>query len=67
MFPLKFCYGKESWREKAFDYHDSECAPQIKADTRNALDFALDCVCDAKIMEACYTVIGRAGGSYATL
>ncbi|KAI0975798.1 GroES-like protein [Xylaria arbuscula] len=53
--------------EKVFDYHDVECAASIKAYTHNALDYALDCICDATSMQACYSAIGRAGGSYTTL
>ncbi|TVY90414.1 Trans-enoyl reductase [Lachnellula willkommii] len=65
--PKNFALVKSRGAEKAFDYHDSECAAQIKAYTGNALDFALDCVCDAQSMQACYAAIGRAGGSYTTL
>lgn len=39
----------------------------IKAYTENALDYALDCVCDAASMEFCYRALGRAGGRYTTL
>ncbi|KAK6065743.1 hypothetical protein SCUP234_12418 [Seiridium cupressi] len=54
-------------RRQAFNYHDTDCAAQIKAFTHNALDYALDCVCDATSMAACYQAIGRAGGAYTTL
>ncbi|KAK6064321.1 zinc-binding dehydrogenase family [Seiridium cupressi] len=62
-FALVESYGAE----KAFNYHDTDCAAQIKAFTHNALDYALDCVCDATSMAACYQAIGRAGGAYTTL
>ena len=53
--------------EKAFNYHDVGCTGEIKAYTKNALDYALDCYCDGSSMKFCYAVIGRAGGRYTTL
>lgn len=62
-FSLVEAYGAH----KAFDYHDQDCAAQIKSYTEDALEFALDCFCHASSMEFCYKAIGRAGGRYTTL
>lgn len=53
--------------EKAFDYHDPNSAAEIRALTRNALSYALDCFCEGSSMKFCYAALGRAGGRYTTL
>lgn len=65
--PRNFALVESYGAEKAFDYNDANCAAQIKAYTRNALDFALDCYCEGMSTKFCYSVIGRAGGRYTTL
>ncbi|KAI0447630.1 putative zinc-binding dehydrogenase family oxidoreductase [Xylaria telfairii] len=51
----------------AFDYHDPNCAAQIRAHTRNALRYALDCITTTQSMQTCYAALGRAGGRYTAL
>ncbi|KAL1880366.1 putative secondary metabolism biosynthetic enzyme [Paecilomyces lecythidis] len=53
--------------EKAFDYHSPTCAQDIRAYTRNALSFAVDCITQPSTMKLCYDAIGRAGGRYVAL
>ncbi|KAK3296556.1 chaperonin 10-like protein [Chaetomium fimeti] len=65
--PKNFALVESRGAEKAFDYNDPRSATDIRAYTKNALDYALDCHCDASSMQYCYTAIGRAGGRYTTL
>ncbi|CAH0054728.1 unnamed protein product [Clonostachys solani] len=65
--PKNFGLVKSYGAKEAFDYHDPGCVDAIKAYTKNELDYALDCHCDASSMEFCYRAIGRAGGHYTTL
>ncbi|KAH6627322.1 chaperonin 10-like protein [Chaetomium tenue] len=65
--PKNFALVESRGAEKAFDYHDPSSAADIRAYTKNALDSALDCHCDASSMQYCYAAIGRAGGRYTTL
>ncbi|KAJ9357617.1 hypothetical protein DTO280E4_3319 [Paecilomyces variotii] len=53
--------------EKAFNYHSPTCAQDIRAYTRNALAFAVDCITQPSTMKLCYDAIGRAGGRYVAL
>lgn len=53
--------------EKVFDYHNVECAKEIRAYTKNRLAHALDCVSGSESAQLCYEAIGRAGGSYCGL
>lgn len=62
-FDLVKSYGAA----EVFDYHDSSSVDKIKAYTRNALDFTLDCVSQGSSIKFCYSVIGRAGGRYTAL
>ncbi|KAI0479858.1 GroES-like protein [Xylaria cf. heliscus] len=62
-FDLVRSYGAE----EVWDYHDSQkCAAEIRAYTKNSLEFALDCHCEGGSMEFCYSAMGRAGGRYTT-
>ncbi|KAF1829265.1 NAD(P)-binding protein [Decorospora gaudefroyi] len=62
--PSNFELVKKFGAEKVFDYHDEDCAEQIRAYTGNELEFALDCVAEAETTQMCYGAIGRAGGRY---
>ncbi|KAF2084693.1 zinc binding enoyl reductase [Saccharata proteae CBS 121410] len=59
-FPLVAKYGAE----KAFDYSSSTCATDIRAYTRNSLEYALDIIADARSIRVCEDAIGRGGGRY---
>jgi hypothetical protein len=50
-----------------FDYTSPTCASDVRAYTKNALFYALDCITDEQSVEICYAAIGRAGGRYASL
>ena len=66
--PHNFDLVKSYGAEQVYDYHDpASSVDQIKAYTGNALDYALDCVCDAASMNFCYNAIGRFGGKYTAL
>ncbi|KAK4868280.1 hypothetical protein LT330_007002 [Penicillium expansum] len=65
--PKNFPLVERSGAEKAFDYHDPNIVKEIKAYTKNALQYSLDCFCDSASMRFCYAVLGRAGGRYTTL
>ncbi|KAK0732952.1 chaperonin 10-like protein [Lasiosphaeria miniovina] len=65
--PHNFALVKSYGAAEAFDYRDPSSVDSIKAYTGNALDFALDCVCQGSSMKFCYAAIGRAGGRYTTL
>lgn len=65
--PKNFSLVEKCGAEKAFDYHDAQCPELIRKFTGNALDYALDCVCDDGSMQGCYAAIDRAGGAYTTL
>jgi NADPH:quinone reductase-like Zn-dependent oxidoreductase len=53
--------------EKVFDYHSPKCADDIRAYTRNQLEFVLDCVTTPETTQLCYAAIGRGGGRYVAL
>jgi NADPH:quinone reductase-like Zn-dependent oxidoreductase len=53
--------------EKVFDYRSATCAQEIRAHTKNALAYALDCITVPSTMKLCYEAIGRAGGRYTAL
>ncbi|KAL9105393.1 MAG: hypothetical protein Q9227_009431 [Pyrenula ochraceoflavens] len=53
--------------EKVFDYRSPTCAADIRAYTKNALAYAIDCVSLADTTQLCYGAIGRAGGRYVSL
>ncbi len=56
---------EEYGAEKAFDYHSPTCAEDIRAYTKNSLEFALDIISAARSIRHCYAAIGRGGGKYA--
>lgn len=62
-FPLVHSRGAE----RAFDSRDPASAAAIRAYTSNALEYALDCVCNVTSMEFCYAALGRFGGRYTAL
>lgn len=53
--------------EKVFDYANLDCAAEIRAYTKNTLQYAFDCVAMPETTMLCYGAIGRAGGRYVTL
>ena len=50
--------------EKDFDYHLPTCAEDLRAYTKNTLEYALDIISEARIIRHCYAAIGRGGGRY---
>ncbi|KAF4635614.1 hypothetical protein G7Y89_g2489 [Cudoniella acicularis] len=56
-------YGAEDF----FDYRDQDCAAKILAYTKNNLRYVIDCITTAESTQACFNVIGRAGGKYVSL
>ncbi|MCJ1400450.1 hypothetical protein MMC11_003655 [Xylographa trunciseda] len=65
--PKNFALVKSFGAEAAFDYHSPNCAAEIRAYTRNSLDYAIDCITSETTMKLCYAAIGRAGGQYCAL
>nr|A0A089FS99.1 RecName: Full=Trans-enoyl reductase prlC; AltName: Full=Pyrrolocin biosynthesis protein C [fungal sp. NRRL 50135]AIP87505.1 pyrrolocin enoylreductase [fungal sp. NRRL 50135] len=65
--PHSYDLIKSYGAEAAFDYHDPDCAAQIRAQTKNGLRFALDCITNTQSMQICYAALGRAGGRYTAL
>lgn len=61
--PLVQSYGAAT----VFDYRSPTCGADIRAHTKNALRYALDCITTSESMQLCYTAIGRAGGRYTAL
>ncbi|KAL8908396.1 MAG: hypothetical protein Q9207_000815 [Kuettlingeria erythrocarpa] len=59
-FALVESYGAE----KAFDYNSPSCAEDIRAYTKNTLQYAIDIIAEVKSVRLCYMAIGRAGGRY---
>jgi NADPH:quinone reductase-like Zn-dependent oxidoreductase len=45
-----------------FDYHEATCGEDIRALTKNALEYALDCITEENTMKICYQALGRCGG-----
>lgn len=62
-FDLCLRYGAE----KVFDYRSPTCAADIRAYTRNELEYAFDCIAEAETTQLCYSAMGRAGGRYVTV
>ena len=52
---------------EVFDYRSPTCGSDIRAFTRNTLEYALDCITDTASMKICYTAIGSQGGRYVSL
>ena len=50
--------------EKAFDYNSPSCAEDIRAYTKNTLQYVIDIIAEVKSIRICYGAIGRAGGRY---
>ncbi|KAL9122906.1 MAG: hypothetical protein Q9187_000536 [Circinaria calcarea] len=59
-FQLVESYGAE----RAFDYHSPTCAEDIRAYTKNTLQYVIDIITEAKTLRLCFAAIGRAGGRY---
>ncbi|OAG36755.1 hypothetical protein AYO21_09028 [Fonsecaea monophora] len=73
MIPITACSPVHNERlksygvEATFDYHESDCASQIKSYTRNNLRYALDCISTVESTTLCFAALGRAGGKYVSL
>ncbi|KAK8147938.1 hypothetical protein G3M48_000680 [Beauveria asiatica] len=65
--PHSFDLVKSYGAVAAFDYHDPDCAGQIRAYTKNGLRYALDCISNVQSMQICYRAIRRSGGRYTSL
>ncbi|SPO05364.1 related to toxD gene [Cephalotrichum gorgonifer] len=65
--PANFDLVRRFGAESVFDYHNPECAAQIKEYTKGELAYALDCVTQADTTQLCYAAMGRAGGRYLAL
>lgn len=61
-FELVRGYGAD----ECVDYHSPTCGPDIRAMTKNELDYALDCVTNEGTMKICYQALGRCGGKCRT-
>ncbi|KAK4164413.1 Trans-enoyl reductase mycC [Cladorrhinum sp. PSN259] len=62
--PANFSLVESYGAEKAFDYHSSSLAQDVRAYTRNNLAYVVDIIADANSLRQCYACIGRAGGRY---
>ncbi|KIW95722.1 uncharacterized protein Z519_04307 [Cladophialophora bantiana CBS 173.52] len=73
MIPITACSPVHTERlksygaEATFDYHEPDCAGQIKSYTRNNLRYALDCITTVESTALCFAALGRAGGKYVSL
>lgn len=65
--PQNAALVKSYGAEDAFDYHETDCAVQIRAYTRSGLRYALDTISTTESMKICYGALGRAGGRYTAL
>ncbi|KLU92794.1 hypothetical protein MAPG_11779 [Magnaporthiopsis poae ATCC 64411] len=65
--PKNFDLVRSRGANAVFDYRSPQCASDIRAYTRNNLEYALDCVTTVESTAACYAAIGRAGGRYVSL
>ena len=62
--PRNFSLLKSYGAEEVFDYKSPTCAADIRAYTKNTLQYAFDCITEDDSMKICYGAIGRAGGRY---
>ncbi|RYO85824.1 hypothetical protein DL766_001215 [Monosporascus sp. MC13-8B] len=62
--PKNFTMVEGYGAEKAFDYHSSTCGEDIRAYTKNSLEYVLDIITEARTIRHCYAAIGRGGGKY---
>lgn len=60
--PRNFDLVRSYGADVCFDYNTSTCGPDIRAFTKNALDYALDCITEESTMKICYQALGRCGG-----
>ncbi|EXJ92295.1 hypothetical protein A1O3_00845 [Capronia epimyces CBS 606.96] len=73
MIPITACSPVHAERlksygaETTFDYHEPDCANQIKTYTKNNLRYALDCITTIESTTFCFKALGRAGGKYVSL
>ncbi|KAI1416425.1 putative alcohol dehydrogenase, partial [Hypoxylon sp. FL1857] len=65
--PHNFKFVKSYGADKVYDYKSANCAQQIRADTKNTLEYAIDCFAEDSSMKFCYAALGRAGGHYTAL
>ncbi|CRG89195.1 Protein TOXD [Talaromyces islandicus] len=65
--PKNFDLARSFGAEQVFDYHDEDCAEQIRSYTSKSLAYVLDCVSLAHTTQLCLAAIGRAGGRYLAL
>jgi len=62
--PKNFALVESYGAEKAFDYHSPTCGEDIRAYTKNSLEYVLDIITEAKTIRQSYAAIGRGGGKY---
>lgn len=73
MIPIATCsprsvdLARSFGAEKLFDYHEPNCADDIKAYTKNSLKYVLDCIATTSSVKLCYSAMGRLGGQYTAL
>ncbi len=60
--PRNFDLVRSYGADVCFDYNSSTCGPDIRAFTKDALDYALDCITEESTMKICYQALGRCGG-----
>ncbi|KAL8313573.1 hypothetical protein RB597_006165 [Gaeumannomyces tritici] len=62
--PSNFELVQECGAERAFDYHLPTCSEEIRAYTKNSLEYALDIITKARTICQYYAAIGRRSGRY---
>ncbi|KJZ68604.1 hypothetical protein HIM_12002 [Hirsutella minnesotensis 3608] len=65
--PHNFELVKSYGADQVYDYKSPNCAQEIRSDTSNLLEYAIDCFSEDSSMRFCYAALGRAGGYYTAL
>ncbi|KAI0484818.1 putative alcohol dehydrogenase [Xylariaceae sp. FL0804] len=65
--PRNYDLVKSYGADVCFDYNSPTCGADIRAETNNALDYALDCITEESTLQICYQALGRCGGKYVGL
>jgi NADPH:quinone reductase-like Zn-dependent oxidoreductase len=62
--PANFELLESLGAEKCFDYNSPTCGQEIRAYTKNSLQYAFDIITEAKSIAHCYAAIGCEGDKY---
>lgn len=65
--PRNMAIVKSFGADAVFDYSDPNCSSEMRAYTKNALRFAIDCITTPETTQLCYSALGRTGGRYVAL